>query len=88
MDESEDYDLFIIHFKMMAPGQFHNWIDNWLWKRGYNISFAGGIVPERFWSKDGQQDVVVRHTEVNMSLTMPPDEVALENWLFKSKYWK
>jgi hypothetical protein len=73
----KDHSDFVDHFQAVTKGstnlQFSNWVDNWCWRNGYRISFAGGLVPERFWSKPGCKDIVVRSTEVNLC-GMPVNE--------------
>lgn len=71
------YSEFVDYFQDKTGGstklQFANWVDLWCWNNGYRISFSGGVIPERFWSKEKFKDVVVRNNEVNMA-GMPVDE--------------
>lgn len=89
-EQKKDYSDFVDHFRDSTKDSmcFTNWVDNWLWKKGYKINFAGGVIPERHWSKEGFKNVVVRNTEVNMSLYLPTTEEQLVDWLYKGKYWR
>ena len=84
-----EYVDFLIHFnEKTTDGHFHHWIDFLFFKNGYRIIRAGGLVPERWYSKDGQKDICVRNSEVQYSIEMPPNELALINWIENFKFWK
>jgi len=90
MDDYKNYSDFVDHFHETTKGTmcYVNWVDNWLWSNGYRINFAGGIIPERHWHKEGFKNVVVRNTEVNMSMYLPTTEKQLVDWLYNGKYWR
>ena len=79
------------HFQQKTKGsdmgQFVTWVDQWCWNNGYRITFSGGIIPERFWTKDGFERIVVRQDEVNDSMKFPATEEQLKNWIFNKVLW-
>lgn len=79
------------HFKQQTGGpkeqQNSNWVDFYLWSIGWRIRFAGGVIPERFWS-NGQNEIVVRYNEIDGLGSLPMHERDLEQYIKTGKYWK
>lgn len=78
----------IAHFNNKTGGtkesQHINFADMWLYKNGYRIDHAGGIIPERYWVKEDER-INVRNYEVQYSNRIPQSEKDLLQLIYPKK---